>query len=306
MLIDDFQQVAARGKSGVVHAAGQVQIANREIAIFRIGAQRKRSVRRTEIARTGIGGAEIGNANVGGQIFARPEFVRHHAAETRIHQRGAGPVTGEHVLRAALVGRFAVGHRTANRDFVGDLRGLLQQLVEAHAGKLRVDRAHLAAVIDRRVGLGIPRFLMRDAAWQKDVDDAFRSPFFGTAGRVVISGRGLQPKEIAECQAECPNRADLKYRRAARGGNGPGHHATSLRKSTSTYVVPPKIEHTAQAYTARSDHIMQHSHPTNVCEIEAYLAGAALAAVPRRDQKLHMPCPRPNRQSLSAVTSIYR
>ena len=54
---------------------------------------------------------------------------------------------------------------------VGDLGQLRNRLADDFAG-VRLDRTHLAAIFDRRVRLGIERFLVGHSTGQKDVNHA--------------------------------------------------------------------------------------------------------------------------------------
>ena len=56
--------------------------------------------------------------------------------------------------------------------------------------------AQLAAILDRRVGLGVERLLVGDAARQEDVDDRVG---LGRDRRVVLQlGPGLEPEEVGQ------------------------------------------------------------------------------------------------------------
>ncbi len=72
---------------------------------------------------------------------------------------------------AALVSGLAVGHRTNDGHFVHELGHLGEGLADPFAS-VRLDGLHLAPVFDGGEWLGIPRFLMRRAARQEDVNDA--------------------------------------------------------------------------------------------------------------------------------------
>ena len=128
-----------------------------------------------------------------------------HGAEARILQRRAGADAGHHVVRAALVGGFAVGHRADDRDFVGNLRGLLHQLGEVNALELGLDGAHRSAILDGGIHLRVEGLLMRHAAGQVDVDDVLGLAFLG--GRRFVS---LRLERVAERQPERAERADLQ------------------------------------------------------------------------------------------------
>jgi len=112
-------------------------------------------------------------------------------------------------VRAPLVRRLAVGHGADDGDLVGDRGGAGEFLVELHAGQLRADRRHVAAVFDRRERLGIKGLLLRPPAGQPDVDHALRR-----AGEVVerlrLAAGRPEPEQGVERQAEPGDRADVE------------------------------------------------------------------------------------------------
>jgi len=110
-------------------------------------------------------------------------------------------------VRAAFVGRLAVGHRPADGDLVGQLSGLLQALVKVAAGDLGLDRGHLAAILDRRQWLGVPRFLMRHAAGHEDVDQRLCLAFL-LAG--LLSLCRLETEQVGEGEAESGRDPDVQ------------------------------------------------------------------------------------------------
>ena len=89
-----------------------------------------------------------------------------------ILDRRAGPIAGEHVVRAALVGRFAVAHRADDAELVGHAGRLRPHLAEDLAGHLGLHHAERPAILQRGVGLGVERLLLGHAARQKDMQDA--------------------------------------------------------------------------------------------------------------------------------------
>ncbi len=81
-------------------------------------------------------------------------------------------VAGVHRVGGPAVVRFLAGDRADDRQLVGDLGELPEVLVEDDAGQLRLGDAERAAVLQRGVGLRVPRFLVGHAAGQDDLDDA--------------------------------------------------------------------------------------------------------------------------------------
>src|SRR5258708_3959706 len=206
--VHDRAHFAAFGKALLIDAVGQGQVANFEILARRVRPEAEGAVSGAEITGAGELGGQVGNADVRGQIVARAQFVRHDAAKARIMDRRAGPVTGEHVVRAPVVVRFTVGHGTDHGYFVRHFRGLPQVLGKDDAVEFGLYRAEGAAVFDGRQQLGIEGFLRGDAAGQIDVDDRLGRRTF--ADRVGGGGRGLQLEEVAHRQAEAAQQADVK------------------------------------------------------------------------------------------------
>ena len=143
----------------------------------------------------------------------------------------AGPVAGEHVVRAALVGGLAVRHRAADGDLVGDLGRVLEQFVEEHAVELGRDRAQLAAVLDRGERLGIEGVLMGHAAGQEDVDDRLGRGGLGGAGRGGLGGAAWRRKNWSSVRSE--------RRRGRRAGSPAGSAPAKLRGSS--FQVPVTV-----------------------------------------------------------------
>ena len=83
--------------------------------------------------------------------------------EARIRQRRRRLVAGEHVVRAALVGRLAVRERSDHSELVGDARQTGNRLAK-YIPSLGLDRLHLSAILKRTVRLGIESFLVGNPA----------------------------------------------------------------------------------------------------------------------------------------------
>jgi hypothetical protein len=124
-------------KAAIGHTARQFEILHSEAIVGRVAAEAERRERRTQVAGAREFVWHAGNANVLRQIVARRELVRHDAPHAGKRESRAGLVAREHVVRAALVRCFAVRHRTAQRDFVRDLCGLRETLVEDDAVDVR-------------------------------------------------------------------------------------------------------------------------------------------------------------------------
>ena len=170
-----------------------------------------------------------GNADVRRQVVARAVLVADHAAHARELQRRAGPVAGEHVVRAALVGRLAVRHRADDGDLVGDLRPSCGSVsLKTTPASLVCDRAQLAAVLDRGVRLGVERLLVGHAAGQEDVDDALGLGLDDVV--VLLLGLGLlERKKSASVRPSPPAPTVRKPRR-------PGFMSESLQSSPGSLV----------------------------------------------------------------------
>ena len=91
MIVDDVEHLPPFAESGVIDVAGPLQIANLKTVARRVVAQAERAERRAQVSRARIDVRHARNANVRRQIGTRAELVRHHAAEARVHERGARP-----------------------------------------------------------------------------------------------------------------------------------------------------------------------------------------------------------------------
>ena len=134
-----------------------------------------------EVAGALEGTAHAGDADVCGEVVARAVAVGDHRAETGINDSRTRPVTGEHVVGAAFVRRFAVAHGTDDRELVGDLGETGQRAAE-HLTGVGVNRAQFATDLDRRVGLGVEGVQVAHAAGEEDEDRPLR---------FRIAGKGL-------------------------------------------------------------------------------------------------------------------
>jgi len=119
-----------------------------------------------------------GNADVLRNVVAGPEFVADDAAHAGVGECRAGAIAGEHVVGAALMGGFTVGHAAADGDLVHDLCSLHPAFVDEHARHAGFDGRHRPAVLDRSIRLGVEAFLMGHAARQEDEDHRLGSTFF--------------------------------------------------------------------------------------------------------------------------------
>jgi CRP-like cAMP-binding protein len=100
------------------------------------------------------------------------------------------------------VGRFAVGHRANHAQLVGESRGLGQRVAKQHARNLGLHHAHFAAVLDRRVRLGVERFLVSHATGQEDMNDRLGGPF--EVRVALLLGSRFAPQQVGERQAAKP------------------------------------------------------------------------------------------------------
>src|SRR5207249_2009288 len=101
-------QAPASGKSPLVDAFGKIQITHAEGAAGRIGAETERTISRRQITAASVRGTHRRHADVRRQILARPELMTDHGSHAGILHRRAWTIAGEHVVRSALVGSFAV------------------------------------------------------------------------------------------------------------------------------------------------------------------------------------------------------
>ncbi len=177
MTADYFTEPPPRLKSVTVHSLRKREVPNGEIVAGRIRTERERAERTAEVARPGVGSGQIGQADIRWQIGPGAEFMRDNASKARKRQRRAGLVPGEHVVGSPLVGCLTMGHRTDDGNFVGNLRGSFQMLVEPHARDHGFNAAQFTAVFQRRERLGVKGLLLRPAAGQPDVNHALGGAF---------------------------------------------------------------------------------------------------------------------------------
>ena len=202
------QPLAGREPIGI-DPVGQRQIADREVGVGGIRADREGTVCAAQIAGSGVGRRQVGNAHVGWEICPRSIFMGDHAAKAREGERRTRPVAGEHVVGATFMGRLAMRHRSHDGDLVSDLGRLAEQFVELDARKFRVDRLHVAAVFGRRERLGVECLLLRPPTRQPYVDDALRLPL--EVGERLRVGQGRSaPQVTTERQAECREGTDVE------------------------------------------------------------------------------------------------
>ena len=88
MVVDGFEQRAAAVEAFLVDALGQVEVADLEIAVRRIGAEGEGAVGGGEVAGVGELVGDVGDADVGRQVVARAEFVGDHRADGRVFEGG--------------------------------------------------------------------------------------------------------------------------------------------------------------------------------------------------------------------------
>ena len=65
--------------------------------------------------------------------------MTHHRTKAGKDQSRARLVTGEHVMRATLMRRFAMRHAATDGEFVSHLREILKVLSKAHPCEFRLD-----------------------------------------------------------------------------------------------------------------------------------------------------------------------
>ncbi len=100
-----------------------------------------------------------------------------HRADAGVLDGGRGQVAGEHLVGGLRVVRNAARDGADYRNLIGDLRRAREILAEYDARELGFDDAERAAIFDRRLGLRIPRFLVRNAARKHDLDHALGAAF---------------------------------------------------------------------------------------------------------------------------------
>ena len=129
--------------------------------------------------------------------------MRHDAADAGILDGRARPPAGEHVVCAAIVVGFAVGHGANDANFVGYFCGLFEMLRKMNAFDVGFDRSQRTPIFDGSKHFGIERFLRGYATGKEDVNNGLR-------GRFGTGGLSLKLKEISKCKANAANETDEK------------------------------------------------------------------------------------------------
>ena len=82
--------------------------------------------------------------------------MRNNRTETGKVNGRAWAIPREHVVRAALMSGFPMGHRPANGDFVGNFSGMFEVFAEMNPWNLGLDALERSAVLEWGIGFGIP------------------------------------------------------------------------------------------------------------------------------------------------------
>jgi hypothetical protein len=123
---------------------------------------------------------------------------------------------GERVVGAGVVVADRVRHRTHERDVMHLPREERQVLAHLEPGNARRDRAKLAPVLERRLGLPVPEVLVRRPSLHEKEDAGFRA-------RSRRGPRDLAAKECRQGKPDETESADLQQA-AARGRPVPERH----------------------------------------------------------------------------------
>ena len=135
--------------------------------------------------------------------------MAHDTAQARVLDRRTGAIAGEHVVRAALVGRFAMAHRADDAQLVGHAGRFRPHFAKNLARQLGLYNPERAAILQRGIGLGVERLLLGHSAGQKNMQDALGSRRLNRSGRRVLGGLGLFPmQQVAEDETHRPQRSD--------------------------------------------------------------------------------------------------
>jgi hypothetical protein len=155
--------------------------------------------------------------------------VRDDGTEAGVLEGRAGAVAREHVVGAAFVGGFAMGHAADDHEFVGDLGRILPEFTELDAFDIGIDGTEGPAVFGRGEGFRVEAFLVGHAAGKEDVDDAFRFSFDGVV--VLEVGTRLHAEEVSKRKAESGAGTDVEKSAAGKGAGvaGSGVHGMIRR-----------------------------------------------------------------------------
>ena len=209
VIVDDIQHPPPLVEPGHVDPARQAQVLDLEIAIGRIAPEAEAGIGRAQVAGAGKLIGLVGNADIRGEIVARAVLVGHDRSHARILQRRARSIAGKHIVGATLMGRLTVGHRAADGEFVGHLRGVGEKLTHANTGHVRLDASQRPAVLDGRKRLGVERLLVGHATGEEDADHRLRRPLV-TGVVLDVAACLLHAEEITEGEPQPP---DHPYRK---------------------------------------------------------------------------------------------
>src|SRR5262249_50497914 len=109
----------------------------------------------------------------------------------------------------AFMSGFPVRHGAADRDLVGDLGGLLQTFVDENAVEFGLNPSHFTPILNRRIGLRVPGFLVSHAARQVYVNEGLRGTLFAGAVALFIISSGRQSEIIAQSETQGAHNTDL-------------------------------------------------------------------------------------------------
>src|SRR5207253_9273811 len=87
-----------------------------------------------------------------------------------MHDGGRRQVSGQHEIRGLLMIRYMCSDRTHDCDLVRDLCGPHEVLTEDHTRNPGFRNVEWSAVFDGRLGLWIPRLLMRQSSRKNNLD----------------------------------------------------------------------------------------------------------------------------------------
>lgn len=177
------------------------------------------------------------------QMSATLRRVAGHGRDARIvgrlrqaalDRRRDDATAGEHHVGAPFVVVLRVRKRTHQRPAIGTFGQSRQVFADLHAGRLRGDRAELAPILDRAVGLHVERVVLRRSAGQEDINHRL-----GFGGRLTSLGRRRAPVgDVGERQSQESDGSGLHGLAAGETGvpidSMGGSHGTSRRSNFTT------------------------------------------------------------------------
>ena len=237
MIIHHLANALPLVKAVIVDPRGKHQVFHLVAVPTGIAADAKRPELRAQISGAGVFG-RVRHGDIRRHLLLGAQLVRHDRAQAGMLNRRTLAIAGEHGIAGPAMIRLFAGDRTDDRHLVRDFGDVAEVFIQHDPLQIRLRHAEWPAIFQRRLWLGIPRFLMSHAPRQHDLNDAGGPPFFALVEFLV--GASPQSEEVSQRQSQCPANADsqkvtaarlLKMSRIVSPGDGVvrhGGHSSSL------------------------------------------------------------------------------